>query len=1748
MNNVVMNMVKKATPLLASTALISFSSLIHAFTPAQQPLCLSASKKPMTMLVLGRDHTIYYEAYNDATDLDGDGLLDVGFKPSINYYGYFNSNTCYDYSSGIFKPKDKAGSDGCSSVGGSWHGNFMNYLSMSRLDVMRQVLYGGKRVEDQLTKTVLERAYIPRDSHSWARQYPTRGKTASEMPYKIQDYTGLPAVANGKYHLFASVKKQLWVRQNADPNVNNGTAMDWASQERKGPGYAGILSPEPSQVSGGSWYDIKVEVCDVAHGEEGFCKEYNGNYKPVGVLQTVGIDKAMPMGLLTGSYYGNLQGGVIKKNVLAVDDEVNQSTGQFLRPSHSIVDSIDDFSIKNFWHPKDPSFANYQTEYGCWWVGEEPGEDQGMRNGKCIDWGNPIGEMLYESMRYFSGEQFPRSAFNDGSGPSWKDPFLQGQTTVDECLIPYNLILSDPYPSYDADQVPGNAFTSYANSGGPQLNVSDMLDIISSNEGISGNSYFIGELQGQSDAKYNPTSKVVSSLSKVRGLAPFNAGEQGSYSSAGVAYWGRITDMRSDISGAQNIHTLAVALASPLPEFNFDINGQSVRVIPFAKSTRGTMNHADGRWLDIHPTEAFQPTNAILDFYVLEQNSQGVPTKVRVSFDDVTQGGDHDLDAIVEYQFLTAANNGEADPKDISSTLALADNELRIDTSIVYSGGADMITQHLGYIIDGTSQMHSHLQTGMLRDATEVSYTTETVTDNYVDIVASGSQPRSICWAGEANGWSPNGAMLWSEDLKGGAWFSYADFSVDTSASDGFKITPDCSWNGTEYGLNGGSTNASIPERGRILISVTPAQLSAKSYSVELISSTIEVTNLIFAQPDGTIVLHDSSVNKYYLLEDYDGHLEVDLQATSSTDYTLYEIESEALVELSPSITGSSLSSSLSPFKFSYEANANVLNLSKIASYDNSLAYDDYSKRVSDGVYLEVSDQGYGSNTSPQVSYYLDTFAGEHAYPHNRRYSVDHKLGHSNSRTFIVGDAAGGSSSILRSPLWYAAKWGSFIEEEGGDKVPTGTEWDEDGDGEPDTYWLVSNPSTLVDSLKAAFELIDARSGISDTGFALNAGNIGVDSMIFSATYESKTWSGDVIGVSIAAEDNEISIKDVSWSVRKAMAAQFDSAAKVAQRLVLTKHPFVSSDNLTAAFFEDNVMKSYIAQLRGDSNKNAAKFVNYIRGDNTYEADGTFRERKVTLVEGEDAVPYVLGDVVNSEPVSSTSPSLGYNSASYRQFAADFKNRTPILIFGANDGMVHVVNASKDGANAAQELFAYIPSQMYRTDASGDVYLAQLSKPSFNKSHTFFVDGPIKVTDVEGNRGDGKQWHTIAIGGLGGGGKGYYALDISDPDPTDEDALTGSANRFIGKSTTPVMWEKTDMGYIYSKAQVGEIEHGGLKKWVALLPNGYGDSHRNTPHLFVVDALDGSVLLSFDTAQDSSCTATGGLSKVTPVTVDGLIKYAYAGDLNGNLWRFNFEDNSVNCVFTALDDNGDSQAITAAPMVGSAPYGVSDAYMVYFGTGKYIEESDKANTQQQAVYAILDKLSANKVDMTSLQEMTVSESGTVRKVTGDSIDYSSSSAKSGFYFILPASKERIVTDPKLFDGKLYISSLMLTEEACVSACPSFGFELSLFSGQGYAEMYERAATPSFMLHRECHLDYCESGSFVKITPEKQECEGVYCDELDPQKPNIPYDPVCPKGSPACTPEPPKLKDKVEGVDIKVLDNNKDGIKSWRHLY
>jgi type IV pilus assembly protein PilY1 len=668
----------------------------------------TAEVPPLVMLVMGRSHKLYYEAYNDASDLNGDGELDVGYNPAIDYYGYFDCYKCYAYNNTEkrFEPSSTTADKTCS---GEWSGDYLNYLTMSRIDCLRKVLYGGYRSTDTATETVLERAFIPQDAHSWGKEYTDPGTDA----YDIGEYTPFAVPNPGTRHLFAST---TMVSENDPPLLRVLTDVpyriwEWVSIQRPVAGNKvvhGETGPTVSPID----HVVRVVVADPSMPETN-CKQYpSGVYKPIGILQQYGESGRMYFGLLTGSYTKNTSGGVLRKKIGPLGDEIDPSTGRFTS-TNGIIKTIDKLRISKY------NYSGYYYEPG-WsnaWLA-----DRAMTEGEFPDWGNPTAEMMYEGLRYFAGKEAPTSAFDYGSGPSvdqdlelpkpdWDDPY----TTNDYCAKAFMLVLTDINPTYDSDQLPGsNSNFGFFTGDLGGLDVENLADTICANEGDAG-SHYIGQQGSMYDGSCSP--KDVTSFGDIRGLCPEEPTKQGSYYAASVAYFGRTEDMHS-ADTEQNVLCYIVALASPLPRITIPVGDSTITMVPFAKSVSEDSACLAG---DILPGKGnFQPTNTIVDFYVEEITS--TYGKFRINYEDVEQAADHDMDAIVEYEYQVVASNGS--PVDNPA------NGTGVKITLDSICAAECVVQHLGYIISGTTADGTYLEVRDLDTAEEsdVDYFLDTPT------------------------------------------------------------------------------------------------------------------------------------------------------------------------------------------------------------------------------------------------------------------------------------------------------------------------------------------------------------------------------------------------------------------------------------------------------------------------------------------------------------------------------------------------------------------------------------------------------------------------------------------------------------------------------------------------------------------------------------------------------------------------------------------------------------------------------------------------------------------------------------------------------------------------------------------------------------------------------------------------------------------------------------------------------------
>ncbi|MGH8453123.1 MAG: pilus assembly protein, partial [Nevskiales bacterium] len=499
--------------------------------------------------------------------------------------------------------------------------------------------------------------------------------------------------------------------------------------------------------------------------------------------------------------------------------------------------------------------------------------------------------------------------------------------------------------------------------------------------------------------------------------------------------------------------------------------------------------------------------------------------------------------------------------------------------------------------------------------------------------------------------------------------------------------------------------------------------------------------------------------------------------------------------------------------------------------------------------------------------------------------------------------------------------------------------------------------------------------------------------------------------------------------------------------------------------------------------------VNYLRGDNAGEAPDAqdFRPRTSRL-----------GDIINSDPVFVGKQDFGFDvlpddeGTSYVTFrnSTAYQNRASMLYVGANDGMLHGFNAQ-----TGDERFAYVPNAIilnlrFLTEASkaDDPDNAGLPATGYNQKHRYFVDGSSRVIDAYLTLGDISSWRTILVGALGAGGRGVFALNVTDP---------------ASLGTSSPLWEFTsnstggsEMGYSIPQPSLGRMNDGS---WAAIVSNGY-ESTSHTARLYVLNLATGAVVKEFNTGVGSA-SQPNGLSSPIPVDVDRdrKVDFIYAGDLHGNLWKFDVTSNNANqwdfgfkqgstpkplfsaCTNTssASDCYSTRQPITARPEVGSNPTG---GQMVYFGTGKYFEDCDNRATTNggsvnctttagatqvvQTFYGIRDLFtkgstgtatpigsgrttSTNLLQQSVLGSQTVTGTGyseEVRITTNNTI----SNSHNGWYIDLPTNGERQVSMPLLRGGRIIFTTLIPSGDPCGFGGNSWLMELDALSGSRLA--------------------------------------------------------------------------------------------------
>jgi type IV pilus assembly protein PilY1 len=577
----------------------------------------------------------------------------------------------------------------------------------------------------------------------------------------------------------------------------------------------------------------------------------------------------------------------------------------------------------------------------------------------------------------------------------------------------------------------------------------------------------------------------------------------------------------------------------------------------------------------------------------------------------------------------------------------------------------------------------------------------------------------------------------------------------------------------------------------------------------------------------------------------------------------------------------------------------------------------------------------------------------------------------------------------------------------------------------PNNYFETGNASQMVSSLTSAFTNIANAIKAYTTSFSLSSPNVSSSGETsFASQYDSTSWTSVITASTLQLVGGVPTVSTI-WVSSTTLQSQlagtgWQNARSVATWNGSTGVPFEYT-NLTAA------QKSALAPSYSSSTT-ATQYLNYLRGDRTNEVGSTASGSTQSL----RARTLLLGDMVDASLTPVSAPIMSFSEANnpgYTAFRSTWAARPTMVYAGANDGMLHAFVGS-----TGVERFAYVPSALFQgpTGTPQVNGLAQLGNPQY--THHYYVDATPVAFDMDLNHTNGNttgspNWHTLLIGGLGKGGKSYYALDVTNPASMSTEAAV-AAN---------VVWEFTDstMGYSYgAPLAVKTLKYG----WVVALTSGYNNSD-GYGYLYLVNPANGTLLEKIRTPTLSSgLTQVSGFAQdYTDYTVDSF----YVGDLNGQLWRFDVTGTTGSYpqptqIASLTDSLGNPQPVTTAPDIEVHP--TTRLRYVMLGTGRLLSSADVSSTAMQTFYAIEDGTTAAfKTWSTPVTRSTLTQ------VTNVTQGVTVPATSNGWYYDL-GTGWRVVINPTDYNGNVAFAALATTTNPCSPTGSSEVYVLNYATG------------------------------------------------------------------------------------------------------
>lgn len=558
-------------------------------------------------------------------------------------------------------------------------------------------------------------------------------------------------------------------------------------------------------------------------------------------------------------------------------------------------------------------------------------------------------------------------------------------------------------------------------------------------------------------------------------------------------------------------------------------------------------------------------------------------------------------------------------------------------------------------------------------------------------------------------------------------------------------------------------------------------------------------------------------------------------------------------------------------------------------------------------------------------------------------------------------------------------------------------------------YFSAKQPKELISGLRSALAGVSDRTGAAAASATSSPNITQTDNRIFSSTYRSVYWDGEIVAQVINPADGVVS-DAIAWSAQAQVNGQADGRRifKNDDGRTPLIEPFLWA-NLSDAerLYFSNKCDS-LSQCRNltstakDKANLGENMVAYLRGQSINSGEAVQTDKAYRLRAN------LLGDTVNSAPAYIKQPRFNFVdsvSPNYQTFKGNQSTRQGTLYLGANDGMLHAINA-ETGATR----WSYIPQSVMPN-------LYKLADKNYGESHQYMVDGSPQTMDVYD--ATTSAWRTVLVTGLNAGGRGYVALDVTDEN--NPSVLW----EFCHTSAHCRLWDE-DLGYTYGNPVIAKLPTGNANagRWVVMFTSGYNNVSpgNGQGYLFIVDAITGAVIQKLGTGVGTAASPSGFAKLATSsginvnADIDASASAVYGGDLVGNLWKVDLTARvpAVARMAYLTDPSGVGQPLTTKPEVGKVP-SVTEP-IIFMATGRYLGLSDITDTQRQTVYAIRDN--GTVYTGRNLTPRTISQSGTSASSTGTSLDW----GNGGWYADLPESRERVSIDPQLALGTLLVIS------------------------------------------------------------------------------------------------------------------------------